>query len=83
MPAIAKQTVALASETQAAEATAAIAAFDAEVGKGLIPFEALLLRSESAASSQIEQLAASAKSVLMAEAGDESKANARVIAANT
>jgi Fic family protein len=85
VPAIAKQAVALASETQAAaaEATAAIAAFDAEVGKGLIPFEALLLRSESAASSQIEQLTASAKSVLMAEAGDESKANARVIAANT
>jgi Fic family protein len=85
VPAIAKQTLLLAPETQAsaAEATAAIAAFDAEVGKGLIPFEVLLLRSESAASSQIEQLTASAKSVLMAEAGDESKANARVIAANT
>jgi Fic family protein len=85
VPLIATQNVVLSSETQsvAAEATAAIAAFDAEVGRGLIPFEALLLRSESAASSQIEQLTASAKSVLMAEAGDESKANARVIAANT
>jgi hypothetical protein len=55
------QNVILSSKTQsvAAEATAAIAAFDAEVGNGLIPFEALLLRSESAASSQIEQLTAS------------------------
>jgi hypothetical protein len=36
VPAIAKQTLLLAPETQAsaAEATAAIAAFDAEVGKG-------------------------------------------------
>jgi Fic family protein len=48
-----------------------------------VPFEALLLRSESAASSQIEQLTASAKAVLMAEAGDESRSNARGIAANT
>jgi Fic family protein len=71
------------TRTVAAEATAAIAAFDAEVGATMVPFEALLLRSESAASSQIEQLTASAKSVLMAEAGDESRANARVIAANT
>jgi Fic family protein len=72
-----------ATTVAAAEATAAIAAFDAEIGVGLIPFEALLLRSESAASSQIEQLTASAKAVLMAEAGDESRANARAIAANT
>ena len=49
----------------------------------MVPFEALLLHSESAASSQIEQLTESAKAVLMAEAGDESRANARVIAANT
>jgi Fic family protein len=85
VPAIARVEVLLRPETRtvAAEATAAIAAFDAEVGAGLIPFEALLLRSESAASSQIEQLTASAKAVLMAEAGDESRANARVIAANT
>jgi Fic family protein len=72
-----------ATRTMAAEATAAIAAFDAEVGATMVPFEALLLRSESAASSQIEQLTASAKAVLMAEAGDESRSNARGIAANT
>jgi Fic family protein len=85
IPKIASLTVILDAPTRVAavEATAAIAAFDAEVGSGLIPFEALLLRSESAASSQIEQLTASAKAVLMAEAGDESRANARVIAANT
>jgi Fic family protein len=67
----------------AAEASAEIARFDGEVGSGLAPFGALILRSESAASSQIENLTASAKAVLMAEAGDTSRANASLIAANT
>jgi Fic family protein len=85
VPPIADITVVLAAETRtaAAEATAAIASFDAEVGLTLLPFEALLLGSEAAASSQIEQLTASAKSVLMAEAGDNSRSNARLVAANT
>lgn len=47
------------------------------------PFEALLLRSESAASSQIEQLTASAKAIALAELGDTSRRNAAVIVANT
>jgi hypothetical protein len=65
VPSIATVDVILAAPTRtiAAEATAAIAAFDAEVAGSLVPFEALLLRSESAASSQIEQLTASAKAV--------------------
>jgi Fic family protein len=67
----------------AAEASAEIARFDGETGAVLAPFGALLLRSESAASSQIENLTASAKAVLMAESGDTSRVNASLIAANT
>lgn len=71
------------AEALAAEATAEISRFDGEIGSDLAPFGALLLRSESAASSQIENLTASAKAVLLAEAGDTSRVNASLIAANT
>ena len=64
-------------------ATIEIARFDAEARGALLPFASILLRSESAASSQIENLTASAKAVLMAEAGDTSRQNASLIAANT
>ncbi len=67
----------------AAEATAELSRFDGELGRDLAPFGSLLLRSEAAASSQIEQLTASAKAILMAEAGDTSRVNATIIAANT
>lgn len=75
--------VSAAVTSLAAEASAEIARFDGEVGSGLAPFSALILRSESAASSQIENLTASAKAVFMAEAGDTSRVNASLIAANT
>lgn len=65
------------------EATVEITRFDAEVGARLAPFGALLLRSESAASSQIEQLTASAKAIATAEIGDASRNNASQIVANT
>lgn len=65
------------------EASTEIARFDAEVGAELAPFSALLLRSESAASSRIEQLTASAKSIALAEMGDPTRQNANVIVANT
>jgi Fic family protein len=64
-------------------ATIEIARFDAEAQGALLPFASILLRSESAASSQIENLTASAKAVLMAEAGDTSRQNASLVAANT
>ena len=67
----------------AEEASTEIARFDAEIGHDLAPFSALLLRSESAASSQIENLTASAKAIALAELGDPSKQNAKVIVANT
>lgn len=41
--------------------------FDAELGGEIAPFAAILLRSESAASSQIENLSASARAIAEAE----------------
>lgn len=65
------------------EATTALAAFDAEMGADITPFAAILLRSESASSSRIEQLTASAKAIALAELGVTSRRNAVEIAANT
>lgn len=67
----------------AADASAEIVRFDTEVGSDLAPFAAILLRLESAASSRIENLTASAKAVALAELGDPSRRNASVIVANT
>jgi len=61
-----------------------IARFDAELGGEIAPFAAVLLRSESAASSQIENLTASARAVGEAELpGAKAKRNAEMIVANT
>ncbi len=61
-----------------------IARFDAELGGEIAPFAAVLLRSESAASSRIENLTASARSIAEAELpGGKGKANAELIVANT
>ncbi len=69
--------------TYARDATLAITRFDAELGSEIGPFNTILMRSEAAASSQIEHLTASSKAILMAEAGDSSRRNATEIAANT
>ena len=70
-----------------AEAEAAgreITRFDAELGGEVAPFAAVLLRSESAASSQIENLTASARAIAEAELpGVRAKRNAEMIVANT
>lgn len=71
------------ARTLAAEASAEIARFDAEVGSDIAPFASILLRSESAASSKIENLTASAKAITLAELGDTDRENATVIVANT
>ena len=65
------------------EASAEIARFDAEMGADIAPYAPLLLRSESAASSRIENLTASAKAIALAEIGDPTKKNANIIVANT
>lgn len=68
----------------AEEASNEITRFDAELGDEIAPFSAVLLRSESAASSNIENLTASARAVAEAEAtGDTSRRNAALIVSNT
>lgn len=68
--------------TSAAEASEAIARFDAELGAEVAPFAAVLLRSESASSSQIENLTSGAKQIALAELGETAKPNAREIVGN-
>jgi Fic family protein len=61
-----------------------ITRFDAELGGEIAPFAAVLLRAESAASSQIENLTASARAIAEAELpGGKAKRNAEMIVANT
>jgi Fic family protein len=64
------------------EATAEIARFDAETGHEISHFGALLLRSESASSSQIENLTAGARAIALAELGEGKIGNAVQIVAN-
>lgn len=84
-PPIAALEVPLPGETLALadEASAEIARFDAELGADIAPYASLLLRSESAASSRIENLTASAKAIALAELGDPTRHNAAIIVANT
>lgn len=55
---------------------------DGEVGSITAPFSAILLRSESAASSEIEQLTASAKNIALAELGRRAGTNSRLVVGN-
>lgn len=84
-PAIVDETLTLPGEVDAAahDASTEVARFDAELGAELAPFGAVLLRTESAASSQIENLTASARAIAEAELGDRSRRNATEIVANT
>ncbi|PYY33710.1 Fic family protein [Curtobacterium sp. MCBD17_030] len=65
------------------DATEALVRFDAGLGGEIAAFAPLLMRSEAAASSQIEHLTASARAVFTAELGDTSRQNAAQIVANT
>lgn len=65
------------------EAAAEIARFDAELGAELAPFGSVLLRSESAASSRIENLTASARAIAEAELGARRSGNGQLIVANS
>jgi len=84
-PAIASLPLAVdhATATLADEASTALARFDSELGAELAPFSSLLLRSEAAASSQIEHLTASAMQIFTAEIGAPAKRNASEIVSNT
>jgi Fic family protein len=65
------------------EAATEVARFDSEFGAELVPFASILLRSESVASSKIENLSATAQSIFLAELGDPTRQNASIIVANT
>lgn len=65
------------------DATNEIARFDAELGTDVAPFAAVLLRSESAASSQIENLTASARAIAEAEIDGGTGGNAAKVVANS
>jgi Fic family protein len=82
---IAERNLPLPGEVLAAaeDASHEIARFDAELGHEIAPFGAMLLRSESAASSQIENLTASARAIAEAEIGGGGRKNAAQIVANT
>ena len=69
--------------TEAADAAVEVARFDAELGGEIAPFAAILLRTESMASSKIEHLTASVRAIAAAEVGDRSRRNASLIVANT
>lgn len=65
------------------EAGRELSRFDAELGHRVAAFGPVLLRSEAVASSQIEQLTASARAILTAELTGHAARNATMIAANT
>lgn len=65
------------------DAVEALVRFDTQLGGEIAPFASLLLRSEAAASSQIEHLTASARAIFTAELGADSRQNATQIVANT
>ena len=83
---IADLTVSLPSDVlaDAEDASREVTRFDAELGGEITPFSSVLLRTESAASSNIENLTASARAIAEAELpGAKTTANAKVIVANT
>lgn len=84
VPPIAEAELHLPSATAAAadDAAADIARFDAEMGHEIAPFASLLLRSESAASSKIENLTASARAIAEAELSPYAGGNARQVVSN-
>ena len=84
-PRIAALPVGLPSEVvqQAERASVALVRFDAQLGDRVAAFAPVLLRSEAAASSQIEHLTASARRIFTAEIIKTGTSNATLIAANT
>lgn len=73
--------VATANRARAAEQE--LSRLDAELGSRIDSFAPVLLRSEAASSSQIENLTASARAIFSAELGVKSGRNAEQITANT
>ena len=85
MPLIAGRVPQLSEDAQrdAEGAAHELTRFDAELGERVASFAPVLLRSEAASSSQIENLTASARAIFSAELGVRRSRNAEEIAANT
>ncbi|MFZ4843976.1 Fic family protein [Mycetocola saprophilus] len=83
-PFIAEARLALSDEVIALadDASQELARFDTEAGLIAAPFASILLRSESASSSEVENLTSSAKQVALAELGESKSGNARLVVAN-
>ena len=84
LPPIAERPVVLPPDVGALvdDAGAEVARFDAELGHEIAPFAAVLLRSESAASSKIENLTASARAIAEAELQPQPRRNAALVVSN-
>ena len=81
---IARRPVSLSPEIERrlAEVESAVTRFDQTQASRGFDLPALLLRSESSSSSQIERLTSSVRNVALAELSDKAPANARLIARN-
>jgi Fic family protein len=64
------------------EAAVELSRFDSEVGQMVAPFASILLRSEAASSSQIENLTASPAAIVRAELGLKETSNSLLIVSN-
>jgi Fic family protein len=84
VPQIAKLSIELPGDlaTEIDEATQLLTRFDAEVGPGGLPFASILLRTESASSSEIENLTSGARAIAEAELGERETGNAAQIVRN-
>lgn len=83
-PEIAELEVQLDAATLASadDASTELARFDAEMGLIAAPFASILLRTESASSSEVEDLTSSAKQLALAELGSSASGNAKLVVAN-
>jgi Fic family protein len=84
VPPIAKHSIGIPGDLAAEidEATQQLTRFDAEVGPGRLPFASILLRTESASSSEIENLTSGARAIAEAELGERETGNAALIVRN-
>lgn len=85
VPAIADVTPSLSAEAtaEAEDAVAELARFDAQMGREVLPYSAVLLRGEAIASSDIEHITSSARNIALAEeTGGDPTGNASLVAAN-
>lgn len=83
-PFISRRAIPLDGELHAltGEAASELARFDAEVGQVAATFASILLRTEGASSSEIENLTSGARQIALAELGEHCSRNAQPIVGN-